>query len=82
MLSPYTSSALNQFTGFQPNRQAPISSTAKPLTPQIPSTGVDVPVVSPPRQLETDEIPQVVDDFRLAARNAMEAGKFVAECRV
>ncbi|GFY92553.1 12-oxophytodienoate reductase 2 [Actinidia rufa] len=60
--------------GFQPNGQAPISSTAKPLTPQIRSNGVDVAEFSPPRQLQTDEIPQVVDDFRLAARNAMEAG--------
>ncbi|XP_057498771.1 putative 12-oxophytodienoate reductase 11 [Actinidia eriantha] len=60
--------------GFQPNRQAPISSTAKPLTPLIRSIGVDIPVFSQPRQLDTEEIPKVVDDFRLAARNAMKAG--------
>ncbi|KAF7126407.1 hypothetical protein RHSIM_Rhsim11G0059200 [Rhododendron simsii] len=29
---------------------------------------------SPPRRLRTDEIPLVVDDFRLAVKNAMEAG--------
>lgn len=28
----------------------------------------------PPRRLLTDEIPSVIDDFRVAARNAMEAG--------
>lgn len=29
---------------------------------------------SPPRRLRTDEIPLIVNDFRQAARNAMEAG--------
>ncbi|KAJ7949725.1 12-oxophytodienoate reductase [Quillaja saponaria] len=29
-------------TGYQPNRQAPISSTDKPVTPQIRSNGIDV----------------------------------------
>ncbi|XP_062025718.1 12-oxophytodienoate reductase 2-like [Rosa rugosa] len=58
--------------GFQPNGQAPISSTDKPLTPQ--ANGVDVAQFTPPRRLRTDEIPQIVNDFRHAARNAMEAG--------
>ncbi|KAM5575005.1 12-oxophytodienoate reductase 2 [Rosa sericea] len=61
-------------TGFQPNGQVPISSTDKPLTPQIRSNGIDVAQFTPPRRLRTDEIPQIVNDFRLAARNAMEAG--------
>lgn len=61
-------------TGYQPNGQAPISSTDKPLTPQIRSNGIDLAQFSPPRQLDTDEIPSVVNDFRLAARNAVEAG--------
>ncbi|XP_035550757.1 12-oxophytodienoate reductase 2-like [Juglans regia] len=60
--------------GFQPNGQAPISSTDKPLTPQIPSNGTDVPQFTPPRRLRTDEIPGIVNDFRLAARNAIAAG--------
>ncbi|WRX27478.1 NADH:flavin oxidoreductase/NADH oxidase [Theobroma cacao] len=60
--------------GFQPNGQAPISSTDKSLTPQIRANGVDVAQFSPPRRLRTDEIPQIVNDFRTAARNAMEAG--------
>ncbi|KAJ4717419.1 12-oxophytodienoate reductase [Melia azedarach] len=29
---------------------------------------------SPPRALRTEEIPQIVNHFRLAARNAIEAG--------
>ncbi|XP_031389700.1 12-oxophytodienoate reductase 2-like [Punica granatum] len=61
-------------SGFQPNGQAPISSTDKPLTPQLRANGVDVAEFSPPRCLRTDEIPEIVNHFRLAARNAMEAG--------
>ena len=62
--------------GFQPNGQAPISSTDKMPTPQIRSNGTDVARFTPPRRLSTEEIPQHVNDFRLAARNAMEAGMF------
>ncbi|XP_078172866.1 putative 12-oxophytodienoate reductase 11 [Carex rostrata] len=58
---------------FQPNGQAPISSTDKPLVPQKHAK-YDPIEYSPPRRLETDEIPKIVNDFRLAARNAMEAG--------
>ncbi|KAF2296969.1 hypothetical protein GH714_013793 [Hevea brasiliensis] len=60
-------------SGFQPNGQAPISCTDKPFTPQIQANGIDVAQFTPPRRLRTDEIPQVVNDFRIAARNAMEA---------
>ncbi|KAF3447391.1 hypothetical protein FNV43_RR12577 [Rhamnella rubrinervis] len=59
---------------FQPNGQAPISCTDKPLAPQIRRNGIDVAQFTPPRRLRTDEIPGIVNDFRLAARNAMEAG--------
>ncbi|KAK4479968.1 hypothetical protein RD792_013022 [Penstemon davidsonii] len=54
---------------FQPNGQAPISSTDKGVTPGL--DGVDW---SPPRRLSKEEIPSIVNDFRLAARNAIEAG--------
>jgi len=63
-------------TVFQPDGQAPISSTDKPLKPQIRSNGIDVAKFTPPRRLRTDEIPNIVNDFRLAARNAIEAGNF------
>ncbi|GFQ00590.1 12-oxophytodienoate reductase 1 [Phtheirospermum japonicum] len=66
-------------TGFQPNGQDPISCTDKGLTPQIRANGVDVAEFSPPRRLRTDEIPQIVDDFRLAARNAIEADQFLKD---
>ncbi|KAL2536964.1 12-oxophytodienoate reductase 2 [Forsythia ovata] len=54
---------------FQPNGQAPISSTVKAITPGYEGGGW-----SPPRRLSMDEIPGIVNDFRLAARNAIEAG--------
>ncbi|KAI9075522.1 hypothetical protein K1719_036695 [Acacia pycnantha] len=60
-------------SGFQPNGQAPISCTDKGLSPQLLSDG-SVTENTPPRRLTTDEIPQIINDFRLAARNAMEAG--------
>ncbi|KAL1824921.1 hypothetical protein DCAR_0313026 [Daucus carota subsp. sativus] len=56
-------------TGFQPNGQAPISCTDKSIGPS--SNGSHY---SPPRRLSTKEIPQIINDFRLAAKNAMEAG--------
>ncbi|XLU56894.1 hypothetical protein S245_051542 [Arachis hypogaea] len=61
-------------SSYQPNGQAPISSTDKPLTPQIRSNGIDVAQFTPPRRLKTEEIPLIVNDYRLAARNAIEAG--------
>ncbi|KAH7568279.1 hypothetical protein JRO89_XS07G0270900 [Xanthoceras sorbifolium] len=54
--------------------QAPISSTNKPLMPLLQSNGFDAGHFTPPRRLRTDEIPQIVNNFRLAARNAIEAG--------
>ncbi|GJZ31405.1 putative 12-oxophytodienoate reductase 11 [Tanacetum coccineum] len=61
-------------SSVQPNRQAPISSSDKELTPQVRANGIDVAQFSPPRKLKTEEIPLVVKDFRHAARNAIEAG--------
>lgn len=61
--------------GFQPNGQAPISCTDKPVPPQPSHDGINEHDYSTPRRLRTDEIPQIVNDFRLAARNAMEAGR-------
>ncbi|CAL9227358.1 unnamed protein product [Arabidopsis halleri] len=48
--------------------EAPVSSTDKQL---MPIMGEEF---TPPRRLRTDEIPGIVNDFRVAARNAMEAG--------
>ncbi|KAL5776273.1 hypothetical protein ACOSP7_009199 [Xanthoceras sorbifolium] len=67
---------LTLLKGFQPSGQAPISCTDKPFKPQLLSNGIDVDKFTPPRRLRTDEIPQIMNDFRLAARNAIEASKF------
>ncbi|XP_047333816.1 putative 12-oxophytodienoate reductase 11 [Impatiens glandulifera] len=59
---------------FQPNGQSPISSTNKVLTPQLLTNGIDFAQFTPPRRLSTEEIPEIVNDFKLAARNAIDAG--------
>ncbi|GLT63298.1 hypothetical protein SLA2020_358720 [Shorea laevis] len=61
-------------TSFQPHGQAPISCSDKPLKPIVGANGEVVQEFSPPRRLSTDEIPNIINDFRLAARKAMEAG--------
>ncbi|XP_058090125.1 putative 12-oxophytodienoate reductase-like protein 1 isoform X2 [Magnolia sinica] len=53
-----------------PYGKTPISPTNKPLTPELyPGR-----TYNPPRRLATEEIPMVVEEYRLAARNAVEAG--------
>ncbi|KAI3707644.1 hypothetical protein L6452_26271 [Arctium lappa] len=62
-------------TSYQPDGRSPISSTDKPISAQLfigGSGGEDVQYL-PPHRLTTDEISQVVNDFRIAARNAIEA---------
>ncbi|KAM3316608.1 hypothetical protein ACQJBY_034629 [Aegilops geniculata] len=60
-------------TEFQPNGQAPVSSTDKQVPPEVAHDG-SVLDFAAPRRLETEEIPRIVNDFRIAARNAMRAG--------
>ncbi|KAG5030493.1 hypothetical protein JHK85_014475 [Glycine max] len=52
---------------YQPNGEPPISSTNK----AVQGSSTQYP---PPRRLRTDEIPEIVNDFRMAAKNAIEAG--------
>lgn len=61
------------FTDAQPNGQAPISCTDK----GIPDDEISGLKFSPPRKLRTEEISDIVNDFKLAAINAIEAGKFL-----
>ncbi|KAK8969937.1 putative 12-oxophytodienoate reductase 4 [Platanthera guangdongensis] len=58
---------------YQPNGQAPVSSTDRQITPKKQHDD-SVKEYSPPRRLRTEEIPLIINDFRLAARNAIEAG--------
>jgi hypothetical protein len=60
--------------GYQPDGQPPISSTEKPITAEFHIDGTSAANYPPPRRLKTDEISQVVNDFRIAAKNVMEAG--------
>jgi len=60
-------------TEFQPNGQAPVSSTDKQVTPQVSHDG-SVLEFAAPRRLEIGEIPGIINDFRIAARNAIRAG--------
>lgn len=62
---------------YQPNGHPPISCTDKPITSEVQIDGTTAADYSPPRRLSVQEIFQVVDDFRVAARNAREAGNFV-----
>jgi len=55
----------------QPATPNPIQ---QPLPPQLRANGVDAAEFATPRRLRIDEIPHVVNDFRIDARNAMEAG--------
>ncbi|KAM7513985.1 hypothetical protein LguiA_003568 [Lonicera macranthoides] len=56
---------------YQPNGQAPISCTHNQIKGDV-SLG-EAATFSPPRRLTIQEIAQVVNDFRVAARNAIEA---------
>jgi 12-oxophytodienoic acid reductase len=60
-------------TAFQPGGAAPISSTDRAVPPQMSQDG-HMEEFSTPRRLEAREIPAIVDDFRKAARNAIDAG--------
>ncbi|KAM7518090.1 hypothetical protein LguiB_017052 [Lonicera macranthoides] len=58
---------------YQPNGQAPISCTSNQIKVDFDIGGSGDAMFSPPRRLTIEEITQVVDDFRVAARNAIEA---------
>jgi N-ethylmaleimide reductase len=61
-------------TAFQPNEQAPVAPSAIRANAKTYIPGAGYVDTSTPRALETAEIPGIVDDFRTAARNAIEAG--------
>ncbi|KAJ3683204.1 hypothetical protein LUZ60_013431 [Juncus effusus] len=70
---PSNQSSNSLLVELQPNGQAPISSTDKPVSAELQLFDT-IEEYPEPRRLPVDEIPQVVNDFRLAARNAIEAG--------
>ncbi len=58
---------------LQPGNQAPVSASAIKVSGIINTPNGHLEK-STPRALETEEIPGIVNDYRLAALNAMEAG--------
>ncbi len=58
---------------LQPGGIAPVSSTARRANSKTFTRDGFVPV-SEPRALRTDELPGIVEDYRRAARHAIEAG--------
>jgi N-ethylmaleimide reductase len=63
-------------SSFQPGGALPVSSSAVPISPALKTMTADGKPTSyeTPRALETNEIAGVVDSFRQAARNALDAG--------
>ncbi|KAA8538708.1 hypothetical protein F0562_028311 [Nyssa sinensis] len=59
---------------YQPNVEPPVSCTDKPIKNDFYIDGSGGANFSPPRRLTVEEIFQVVNDFRNAAKNAIEAG--------
>uniref|UniRef100_A0A0D9W5F7 NADH:flavin oxidoreductase/NADH oxidase N-terminal domain-containing protein n=1 Tax=Leersia perrieri TaxID=77586 RepID=A0A0D9W5F7_9ORYZ len=56
---------------YRPNGEASISSTGKPAVSRDGHVEISYDV---PRRLNANEIPGVIGDFRIAARNAIQAG--------
>lgn len=63
--------------GHQPDGARPLSPSSKaiekPFMARTPGGFADFPS---PRALETHEIPRIVEQFRLAAKNAITAGNY------
>ncbi|CAK9178310.1 unnamed protein product [Ilex paraguariensis] len=59
---------------FQPNGQPPISCTDKPIQSEFDIGGSGGADFSPPQRLTVEQISQVINDFKIAAKNAIEAG--------
>jgi N-ethylmaleimide reductase len=63
-------------SSFQPGGVLPVAPSAVPISPDLKTLTADgkVTTYETPCALETGEIPNIVEAFKQAARNAMEAG--------
>lgn len=61
---------------YQPNGEPALSCTNRPAIGPIytPKGAYQLQDSTPPRALKTEEIPGIVEEFRVAARNAIRAG--------
>ena len=64
------------FAAYQPGGAPPPSSTNRPLkTGQVKANYGGLVDASTPRAIKTEEVAEFVEQFRVSARNAIEAGK-------
>lgn len=61
-------------SSFQENNQLPVSASAIKLDGDYIHTPIGKQPYETPRALETEEIPRIVEDYRLAAERAKQAG--------
>ncbi|GBF80214.1 alkene reductase [Aphanothece sacrum] len=61
-------------SSFQENNQLPVSASAIKLNGDYVHTPIGKQQYETPRALETQEIPRIVEDYRLAAERAKKAG--------
>lgn len=61
-------------SSFQPNNQLPVAPSAIAINGDGIHTPLGKKPYETPRALETDEIPGIVEDYRQAAHNALQAG--------
>ncbi|KAL0298964.1 UNVERIFIED_CONTAM: 12-oxophytodienoate reductase 1 [Sesamum radiatum] len=66
--------AVHEKGDFQPNGNPPVSCTDKLIQSDVRIGESDGAFFSQPHRLTVEEISQVVDDFRVAAKHAIEAG--------
>ena len=65
-------------TAYQPGGAPPPSSTNRAVTSgQVILTTGEMVAASTPRAIETEEVAEFVEQYRTAARNAIEAGKHI-----
>jgi len=67
---------------YQPDGEAPISSTDKRLRKDIANNKATADRYATPRRVTTDEVLKLVNDFVIAAKNAIEAGKYTCDCNI
>ncbi len=64
----------NSHSSYMPDGELPVAPSAIPPTGQAHTPAFEAVAYETPRALETSELPGIVDSFRRAAVNAMEAG--------
>ncbi len=61
-------------SSYQPNRVLPVSSSAKAAPGKVFTKDGKMEAFETPRALDSVEVPKIVDQYRTAAKNALDAG--------